>query len=67
MNAVQNINNIQHKVLHSQNSCDNILVSRKDLEVEHRQLLSRVQQLRRLLGYPPLPTGKQQRMAQATE
>lgn len=41
---------------------DTILIKRSDLENEHRQLLSRIQYLRRLLGYAPLPTGKQQRL-----
>ena len=40
---------------------DAIMVSRHELEGEHNQLIARVQQLRRLLGFPPLPTGKQQR------
>lgn len=40
---------------------DFIQVSRAELEHEHLHLMSRVQQLRRLLGYPPLPTGKQMR------
>ncbi len=38
-----------------------VLVARCELEEEHRNLLQRIHQLRRLLGYPPLPTGKQQR------
>ncbi len=38
-----------------------IAVSRQDLETEHRQLLSRLHQVRRLLGYPALLTGKQRR------
>lgn len=41
---------------------DMIVIKRSDLENEHRQLLSRIQYLRRLLGYAPLPTGKQQRL-----
>lgn len=58
---------IQSDVLNSQNVCakidssDYIMISRKDLETEHRQLLSRLHQIRRLLGYPSLMTGKQQR------
>ena len=44
---------------------DIIIVKRSDLETEERQLLSRLQQVRRLLGKPPLPTKKQQRLAQA--
>lgn len=44
-----------------------ILVSRKELETEERQLLSRIQLLRRLLGKPPLLTGKQLRLARAAE
>ncbi len=46
---------------------DTILIKRSDLENEHRQLLSRIQYLRQLLGYAPLPTGKQQRLAQHKE
>lgn len=42
-----------------------ILVSRKELEQEHTHLLGRLQQLRRLLGYQPLPTGKQLRREQS--
>ena len=38
-----------------------IVVSRAALELEHRLLLARVQQLRELLGLDPLLTGKQQR------
>ncbi len=40
---------------------DTIQVSRAELEQEHTHLLGRLQQLRRLLGYQPLPTGKQLR------
>jgi hypothetical protein len=39
----------------------NIIVSRRELEAEHRNLLERIHQLRRILDYPPLLTGKQQR------
>ena len=38
-----------------------IPVSRAELELEHTHLLGRVQQIRRLLGLPPLLTGKQAR------
>jgi hypothetical protein len=38
-----------------------ILVDRRDLELEHSNLLERLHQLRRLLGFPPLLTGKKQR------
>ena len=44
---------------------DTVQVPRAELEHEHLHLLARVQQLRRLLGYPPLPTGKQLRRAQS--
>ena len=44
---------------------DTIQVSRKELEQEHTHLLGRLQQLRRLLGYQPLPTGKQIRREQS--
>lgn len=40
---------------------ETIQVSRRELEQEHTHLLGRLQQLRRLLGYQPLPTGKQLR------
>lgn len=40
---------------------DTVLVSRRELEQEHNHLMARVQQLRRILGYPPLPTGSQRR------
>lgn len=40
---------------------DIIQVSRKELEQEHVHLMARVQQLRRLLGFPPLPTGRELR------
>ena len=56
------------QLLKSENVCDtmgrtadHILVSRQDLETEHRTLLSRLHQLRRLLGYPELQTGQKQR------
>lgn len=38
-----------------------IQVSRKELEQEHVHLMARIQQLRRLLGFPPLSTGSQLR------
>jgi hypothetical protein len=38
-----------------------IEVDRTELEQERRHLLGRLQQLNRLLGYPPLLTGKEQR------
>lgn len=38
-----------------------IQVSRKELEQEHIHLMARIQQLRRLLGFPPLATGSQLR------
>lgn len=38
-----------------------IQVSRSELEQEHIHLMARIQQLRRLLGFPPLPTGSQLR------
>lgn len=40
---------------------DIIQVSRAELEHEHNHLLARLHQLRRLLDYPPLITGKQMR------
>lgn len=38
-----------------------VVLSRRDLEDEHGDLLRRIHHLRRILGYPPLMTGKQQR------
>lgn len=38
-----------------------VTVSRRELEQEHVHLMARIQQLRRLLGFPPLPTGSQLR------
>lgn len=38
-----------------------ILVDRRELELEHSNLLERLHQLRRLLGFPPLMTGKKRR------
>ena len=71
MSAVNGVSGVQHNhddnLLHSAQNYDIIVVSRKDLETEHRQLLSRIQQLRRILGYDPLPTGRQQRLAQVAE
>lgn len=43
---------------------ETITIYRKDLETEHRQLLSRLQYLRQLLGYPALNTGHQIRLAE---
>lgn len=53
-------------LLQSQNDCatmtkDYVLVSRQDLETEHRQLLSRLHHIRRLLGLPQLETERKQR------
>lgn len=44
---------------------DHIIVTRAELEHERRHLLGRLQQLHKLLGYPPLLTGKEQRRDQA--
>ncbi len=41
---------------------ERFVVDRSELENEHRNLLQRIHQLRRLLGYPPLMTGKKQRI-----
>lgn len=38
---------------------DTVQVSRADLEKEHSLLLARIHQLRKLLKYPPLLTGKE--------
>lgn len=40
---------------------ETVSVSRRELEQEHVHLMARIQQLRRLLGFPPLPTGSQLR------
>ena len=37
------------------------MVDRCELEKEHSNLLERLHQLRRLLGYPPIITGKKRR------
>lgn len=58
---------VEYRVLQSldkpamieQETPDVIPVKRADLEKEHSNLIARIHQLRRLLGYPPLPTGKQ--------
>lgn len=40
---------------------ERFMVDRNELEEEHRNLLQRLHQLRRLLGYPPIMTGKKRR------
>jgi hypothetical protein len=58
---------VDESLLYCNENCDKmetITVRRKDLETEHRQLLSRIQYLRQLLGYAPLNTGHQQRVAE---
>jgi hypothetical protein len=55
----------QNALLNPEKKHDTILIKRSDLENEHRQLLSRIQYLRQLLGYAPLPTGRQQRIENA--
>lgn len=64
---------MRNNVLQNANSCamidantaanvnDVIVVSRSDLETEHRQLLSRLHHIRRLLGYSELQTGRKRR------
>jgi hypothetical protein len=52
----------QNALLNPEKKHDTIIIKRSDLENEHRQLLSRIQYLRQLLGYAPLPTGRQQRL-----
>lgn len=44
-----------------------VLVARKDLAKEHDLLIARLHQLRRLLGYPALMTGKRKRNAHTSE
>ncbi len=43
---------------------ERFMVDRCELEKEHSNLLERLHQLRRLLGYPPLMTGKAKRREQ---
>lgn len=40
---------------------ERFVVDRCELEKEHSNLLERLHQLRRLLGYPPIMTGKAKR------
>jgi hypothetical protein len=40
---------------------ETVSIPRTELEMEHRWLLARLHRLRQQLGYPPLPTGKEQR------
>lgn len=60
-------NGIITPLLHSGGNCvmldgdAYVKVPRQSLETEHRQLISRLQELRRLLGYPALLTGKERR------
>ena len=42
-------------------SGDGVVVSRKELQDERAYLLSRLQQIHRLLDLPPIQTGQQQR------
>lgn len=46
---------------------ETVQVSRAELEQERRHLVGRLQQLNRLLGYPPLLTGKEQRRQACAE
>jgi hypothetical protein len=48
-------------------SSDMIPVARRDLEIELMQLINRVHKLRKLLGLPPLMTGKERRRRQLLE
>lgn len=69
MSEVREIYGVDNNLLQSsgnpatmeQGPPDAIQVSRKELEQEHIHLMARIQQLRRLLGFPPLPTGSQRR------
>lgn len=60
MNNTQVLNNQKNYDTMSQ-AADHIMVSRQDLEAEHRTLLQRLHQIRRLLGYTELQTGYKQR------
>ena len=51
----------QNSGIITNSSGDGVIVSRKELQDERAYLLSRLQQIRRLLGLPPIQTGQQQR------
>lgn len=50
-----------HATMVEERRQERFMVDRCELEEEHRNLLQRIHQLRRILGYPPLMTGKKQR------
>lgn len=58
---MQTLVNYENNAIIDKAVSDGIFVSRQALLDEHAYLVSRLQQLRRLLGLEPLPTGKQQR------
>lgn len=51
----------RYDTMQQERQMQRFLVDRCELEEEHRNLLQRLHQLRRLLGYPPLLTGKKRR------
>jgi len=51
----------QNSGIITNSSGDGVIVSRKELQDERAYLLSRLQQIHRLLGLPPIQTGQQQR------
>lgn len=50
--------NSEEKSATIQTNDECVIVRRNDLMLEHQILLSRIQQLRRILNWAPLPTGK---------
>ena len=51
----------KYGMIHEERRTERVTVDRSELEKEHSNLLERLHQLRRLLGYPPLTTGKAKR------
>lgn len=51
----------KYGMIQDERRTERVTVDRCELEEEHRNLLQRLHQLRRLLGYPPLMTGKAKR------
>lgn len=51
----------KYGMIHEERRTDRVTVDRCELEEEHLILLRRLHQLRRILGYPPIMTGKKRR------
>lgn len=51
----------KYATIKQEQQTERFLVDRSELEYEHNHLLARLHQLRRLLGYPPVMTGKKLR------